>query len=259
MAKEHQRETVMLTGAAGQIGEVMTPYLAKQYDLVLVDKEKTELDASLKKQVRQIERDLSDPEQTKGLLKDIDYVVHLAGDPRPDADFYDSLLDANFKVTFNLFKEAVESTQVKRVVFASSIHAVGGYPLDTQVSVDMYPRPADLYGVSKVYAEVLASHLAFKHDQPFIGIRIGGFDGIDGEQETLENLIKYLSPKDMCHLVDRCLKAEMKRPFLLVNGVSNNTYNRLDIHQAREEIQYHPEDNAFETYGSFKEMTDDTE
>ncbi|MEC6747974.1 NAD(P)-dependent oxidoreductase [Marinilactibacillus sp. XAAS-LB27] len=256
MSEQVQKQTLMLTGATGQIGKVLTPHLADTYHLVVVDKDLSELDKDLSNKVKKVECNLSDPKQTKDLLKDIDYVVHLAGDPRPDADFYDSLLDANFKVTFNLFKEAVETKSVERVIFASSIHAVGGYPLDTQVNVDMIPRPADLYGVSKVYAEVLASHFAFKHQKTFIGIRIGGFDGIEGESETLENLIKYLSPRDMCHLVDRCLNASLKKPFLLVNGVSDNTYKRLDIQEARETIQYEPQDNAFEQYGLFEKITD---
>lgn len=256
MNEESKRPTLLLTGATGSIGKVLTPHLQKSYDLILVDKDLSDLESELRETSQLIEVDLSDPENCKGILDEVDYMVHLAGDPRADAEFYDSLFDANFKVTYNLFREASQSERVKRILFASSIHAVGGYPLDTQVNTDMYPRPADLYGVSKAYMEVLASYYAFKSLKEFIGIRIGGFEGLEGDTETLENMMKYLSPDDMCHLVDRCLEAELKRPFLLVNGVSDNTFKRLDITQAREDIDYYPKDNAFEMYNVFTETKD---
>lgn len=254
--KQNERKTVMVTGATGNIGQVLTPHLHQSYDLTLVDKDLSGIEDEMRDKAQLLERDLSDPDQTVGILEGIDYLIHLAGDPRPDADFYGSLLDANFKVTFNLFKEAAATEKLKRTIFASSIHAVGGYPLDTQVNVEMYPRPADLYGVSKAYMEVLASYFAFNFEKEFIGIRIGGFKGIEGKSETLENMMKYLSPKDMCHLIDRCLVSTLKRPFLLVNGVSDNTFKRLDITQAREDIAYYPEDNAFEIYNVFTETED---
>lgn len=256
MSKNKLRKKIVLTGATGNIGSVLTPYLHESYDLTLVDLDLSDISDSLKDTIELIETDLSDPDNTKGILENADYLIHLAGDPRPDADFYESLLDANFKATFNLFTEAVKTKGLKRILFASSIHAVGGYPLDTQVNTDMYPRPADLYGVSKAYMEVLASHFAFKEGKEFIGIRIGGFEGLEGENETLENMMKYLSPDDMCHLIDRCLIADLKRPFLLVNGISDNTFKRLDITQAREEIAYYPKDNAFDIYTVFKGKED---
>lgn len=256
MTQDSDKPVLLLTGATGNIGNVLTPYLLKHYNLILVDLDLSEVDDEVREKSQLIEKDLTDPKNCEGLLDGVDYVVHLAGDPRADAEFYESLFDANFKLTYNLFREAAQATDLKRLIFASSIHAVGGYPLDTQVNTAMFPRPADLYGVSKAYMEVLASYYAFKTGKEFVGIRIGGFEGIEGENETLENLIKYLSPDDMCQLVSRCLEAPLKRPFLLVNGVSDNTFKRLDITQAREDIGYDPKDNAFDIYQVFNETTD---
>ena len=56
----------------------------------------------------------------------------------------------------------------------------------------------------------------------------------------------YLSKRDMNHLIDCCLKAELQEPFLLVNGISNNTFPRLSIDEARVKLNYQPQDNAFE-------------
>ena len=56
----------------------------------------------------------------------------------------------------------------------------------------------------------------------------------------------YFSARDMNHLVDCCLKAELDEPYLLVNGLSNNTFKRLSIDEAKTKLGYQTKDNAFE-------------
>ncbi|MEK6189792.1 MAG: NAD(P)-dependent oxidoreductase, partial [Carnobacterium alterfunditum] len=143
---------------------------------------------------------------------------------------------------------------IKRIIFASSIHTVDAYPQNVQVATTDPVRPADLYGVSKVYLEGLASHYAFTTGLESIGIRIGTFrsDAIP-VIDTPGAMSDYLSSRDMCHLIDCCLTATLKQPFLLVNGVSNNTFPRLDIDQARVDIGYQPKDDGFKMYGYFKQ------
>jgi len=46
-------------------------------------------------------------------------------------------------------------------------------------------------------------------------------------------------------LIDCCLAAELDEPFLLVNGISNNRFPRMDISQAHFDIGYTPQDDAF--------------
>lgn len=246
--------SILITGATGQIGVVLVDYLKDKYDLTLVDVDFSDTPEELIEDTTTKNIDLSKPGNWNGLLKGIDYVIHLAGDANPEADFYDSLLDLNFKIPYNLFEEArLEGNQVKRIIFASSVHAIGGYPDNVQVDTSDYPRPADMYGVSKIFMEALASYHAYTHNQESIGIRIGGFDGeISPEIANADVLATYLSKRDMCHLINRCLEAELSRPFLLVNGVSNNRFPRMDITQAHFDIGYTPEDDAFEIQGSGK-------
>lgn len=244
--------SVLITGASGNIGVVLTEYLKAKHDLTLVDVDFSEMPKELLEGTTTKEVDLVDPKNWEGLLEGIDYVIHLAGDPRPDADFYDTLLDLNYKVPHNLFEEArKETNHVKRIIFASSVHAISGYPLNVQVKTSDYPRPGDLYGVSKVYMEALASFHAYNHNQESIGIRIGGFDSeIDPEIADADGLATHLSKRDMCHLIDRCLEAEIHEPFLLVNGVSNNRFPRMDISQAHFDLGYQPQDDAFKIQGN---------
>jgi len=52
----------------------------------------------------------------------------------------------NYCRTYNVFLAAKKSG-VKRVIFASSVHAVSGYPMDKQVRTTDPVNPGDLYGM----------------------------------------------------------------------------------------------------------------
>lgn len=245
---------ILITGATGTIGEVLTTHLKKNHELTLVDIDFSKSDKELVKGTTTKELDLSVLDNWKGLLEGIEYVIQLAGDPSPDAEFYGSLLDLNYKLPHNLYIEAAKSDSIKRIIFASSIHAVDAYPQNIQVATNDPVRPADLYGVSKVYLEGLASHYAFTTGLESIGIRIGDFKGDElPALDAPEAMSNYLSGKDMCHLVDCCLTATLNEPFILVNGISNNTFPRLDIDQARVDIGYKPKDNGFNLLGYFNQ------
>lgn len=239
---------ILITGANGNIGSVLSEHLKNKHELTLVDINFSNLTDSLKAETKCLNIDLVQRENWFGILNNIDYVIHLAGEPDPEADFYDSLLDLNYKVPHNLFDEAINSN-VKRIIFASSVHTIMGYPKNVQVKTSDYPKPADAYGVSKVYLEALASYHAYTAKQEAIGIRIGGFDSkIDPGVTDMDGLAIHLSKRDMCHLIDCCLAAELAEPFLLVNGVSNNRFPRMDISQAHFAIGYTPQDDAFKIF-----------
>ena len=251
--------TIMITGASGNIGRILADHLKESYELTLVDIHFHNVDPALLEGTIVKELDLTVAGNWDGLLEGIDYVIHLAGNPSPDAIFDDELIDLNYKMPYYLFKESTKYENfVKRIIFASSIHAVSAYPKNVQVHVDEPVRPGDIYGVSKVYLEGLASHFAFTEGQESIGIRIGNFDeNLDDPIVDEAGLAEYLSPRDLCHLVDCALKAKLVEPFLLVNGLSDNRFPRLDISQARTAIGYRPLDDAFVLKGFFKDDNGD--
>src|SRR5262249_39621390 len=84
-------------------------------------------------------------------------VVHLAANPDPSAS-WESLLPDNFITTYNMFTAAQEAG-CRRLIFASSIHAVWNYPREVVVKPDMPIWPENIYGVSKCFGEALASSL----------------------------------------------------------------------------------------------------
>ena len=65
------------------------------------------------------------------------------------------------------------SKGVKRVVFASSNHAVGFYPRHHHIGIDVTVRPDSRYGVSKAFGEALGSLYADKHGLRVLCLRIG--------------------------------------------------------------------------------------
>lgn len=239
---------ILITGAAGNIGQQLTAYLQDKHSLRLVDVDFTAMPEKLQSTNEVIETDLAKLENWPALLVDIDYVIQLAGNPAVDAEMSD-LMELNYRLPYNFFHSAKDSVSLKRVIYASSFHASTGYPADIQVKVNDKPRPDSLYGVSKVYLENLASYYAYQHGVESIGIRIAAYTKTqdkDTYHEGKYEQAEYLSEADMNHLIDCCLKAELIEPALVVNGLSNNTFKRIDIETARQKLDYQPKDNGFE-------------
>ena len=239
----------MITGATGTIGVEVSRYLINKHSLTLVAQDFSTLPKELADRSTLVTADLTEPDNWEGVLDDIEYIIQFAGQADQNAEFYSSLLDLNYKVPHNLYQAAMHAPKLKRVIVASSIHAVDAYPENTQVKVTDPIRPKNLYGVSKVYIEALATYHAYVNGIESIAIRIADYKASDDELEPdadKNGMAMYLSKRDMNHLIDCCLNAELQEPFLLVNGISNNTFPRLSIDEARVKLNYQPQDNAFE-------------
>ena len=113
---------VLLTGAAGTIGTVLRNYLSKRFDLVLTD---TKPPGDLTSEETFMEADITNKAEVRDLMHGVEAVIHLGGIP-VEVDF-ESIEQANIKGTFHVMEAAAEAG-VERLIFASSIHAVGFYP-----------------------------------------------------------------------------------------------------------------------------------
>ena len=237
------RRRVLITGAAGRIGTAFRTQYAEQYEFRLVDRRPVDEPAGHESLVA----DLVDLEQARRACEGIDTVLHLAADPSPSATFYDTLLPLNIQMTYNMFHAAVEQG-CRRIIFASSIHAVNAYPLDYQVHPDDPVRPGDLYGVTKCFGEALCGYYGHRQGLSCIAIRIGAFGTPEAVQNSDDSrlLSLWVSHRDLSQLIHRCIEAPDTIRSLIVQGVSDNQLKRLDISNAREILGYAPEDNAFE-------------
>jgi nucleoside-diphosphate-sugar epimerase len=233
---------VLITGAAGRIGTAFRQRYGDQYSLRLVDARPVADPGSHEA----ITADLVQLEAAQAACAGMDTVIHLAADPSPRATFYGTLRSLNIQMTYNLFHAAVEQG-CRRLIFASSIHAVNAYPLDYQIHPDDPIRPGDLYGVTKVFGEALCSYYADREGLSCIAIRIGAFGTPDrlGDCGDSRLLSLWVSHDDLSQLLYRCVEAPDDVRFLLVQGVSDNQLKRMDISNARKILGYEPQDNAF--------------
>jgi uronate dehydrogenase len=194
------------------------------------------------------ELELADPAACQAACRGIDTVVHLAADPSSRAGFYESLLDNNIKGTYNIFQAAKEEG-CRRVVYASSVQVISGYPLDVQAHPESPVKPLNMYAVSKCFGEAVAHYFAMAEGLSSIAIRIGSFEGNQTwtETPTARNLSTFVSKRDLSHLIVCCIEAQNIR-FAIAHGVSNNRFKRMDITSTREILGYAPQDDSFQWF-----------
>jgi uronate dehydrogenase len=163
-------------------------------------------------------------------------VVHLAAIPHEDT--WEALLRTNIDGTYRVL-EAARRAGVRRVVLASSCHAVGFYPWSGTAPADRPVRPDTFYGVSKAAGEALGSLYADRHGLQVVSLRIGAC--IDRPLTTFDLGI-WLSPGDAVRLVDAALRGPVDGP-TVVYGTSANTRAWWDLTGARA-LGYAPQDDA---------------
>ena len=243
-SKQTDARLVLVTGAAGNIGSYFAEQNRGRYRLRLMvrDAEKGE---ELAKYGEVISGDITDLEQMKEHCRGVDTVLHLAASASPSST-WDEILPANIIGTYNMFV-AAKSAGCRRVIYASSIHAVSGYPADVQVKTSDPVNPGDLYGVSKCFGEALARYCAEKEDLSAIALRIGAFQPIETAQDeaNIGLLDAFVSQRDLNQLITLCIDAEHIQ-WAVFNGLSNNRFKRLDLSDARELVGYEPLDDLAE-------------
>jgi dTDP-4-dehydrorhamnose reductase len=237
-----QRRRVLVTGAAGNIGSYFAEHSKAKYDLRLMVQERNDEAAALEQFGEVVEADLGDLNRMKQICAGIDTVLHLAADASPSAT-WDSLLNANIIGTYNTLV-AAKSAGCRRVIYASSIHAVSGYAEDVQVKTSEPVNPGDLYGVTKCFGEALGRYMAEQEGLSVIALRIGSFQPLEEAQseDSLEMLDSFVSQRDLNQLIERCIDTEKIR-FAILHGVSDNRFKKLDISDARELVGYAPQDD----------------
>jgi uronate dehydrogenase len=220
---------VLLTGAAGGIGGMLRERLPSYgLRLRLFDREPLE---------GGVTGDIVDPTALDAALDGVDAVVHLAG--RSKEAPWPDIREANVEGTFQLF-ETARRREVRRVVYASSNHAVGFTPRGIDdLPADAPPRPDTLYGVSKVFGEALGRYYADRYDMQVACLRIGTCTTTPPDYRSLAT---WLSPDDCGRLVHAALTAP-DLTYALAWGISANTRRWWSLDAGRA-IGYEPLDDA---------------
>lgn len=239
-----RRRKVLVTGAAGNIGSYFAKNAGRRYELRLMVRDDSEA-RKIAQYGEVVQADLADLNQLKNICRGIDTVVHLAADPDAGAS-WDSLLPANIIGTYNMLV-AAKAARCRRLIYASSIHAISGYPADVQVKAADPVNPGDLYGVSKCFGEAMCRYMAEQEGLSTIALRIGAFQPRESAQheQSLSMLDAWVSRRDLNQLIERCIDVDDLQ-FAIFHGLSDNRFKRMDISNARELVGYAPQDDLTE-------------
>lgn len=225
---------IILTGAAGRLGSYLREPLSKLTD-ELVSSDIVHDIGKLYHGEKYISADLTKYDEIHALLSDADMVVHFGA--HPDEAPFEQLLGPNFIGAYNIWEAAFQNG-VRRVVYASSIHAVGMYPKTEFIGTDVPHRPDSFYGLAKCFAEDLARMYWEKRGLEAVCLRI-----ISCAQVTSPRALgTWLSYDDLIHLVTRAVDAPITG-FSIIYGVSNNDRAGVDNSTAQF-LGYRPKDNA---------------
>src|ERR1700733_10883045 len=229
--------TILITGAAGRIGTMLRPRLARP-GRVLRLLDVVPLPGGPGAGEEAITASVTDLAAMTAACADADAIIHLGGISTEDA--WAPILDVNINGTYTVF-EAARRAGVPRVVFASSNHAVGFTPRDAfPVPDEAAPVPDTYYGVSKAAGEALAALYAHRYGLEAICVRIlSCFD----RPRDARMLATWLSPDDAGRLFEACLTAPAPG-FRVIYGVSANTRGGWVSLDGARALGYEPQDDA---------------
>jgi len=227
---------VLLTGAAGNLGRQLRGALAAWADVVRVSDIASLGDTAPHEEAAVV--DLADRAAVHALLEGVDAVVHLGG-ISVEAPF-DDLLDSNIRGLYNLYS-AAQRHGVRRVIYASSNHAVGFHPVTSVLDVDVPLRPDCLYGVTKCFGEALSRYYFDRFGLETVCLRIGSSFDVP---KNARMLVTYLSYRDFVELV-RCALFTNRVGHAIVYGVSDNRIKWVDNTKAAF-LGFRPRDSSTE-------------
>ena len=241
---------VLVTGLSGLIGRALRKEVGDRIEL-------SALNRSAVDGVSCHRADITNLAAITPAFEGIDTVVHLAaqvGNPS-----WETVRDVNVTGTYNVY-EAARQARVNRVVFASSGATVSGIESDPPYSdlvagrydgLTAWPmlthlspvRPAGLYGVSKVWGEVLGRQFADTHRLSVICVRIGRVHAQDRPLSPREFSV-WCSQRDIARLFARCIEAPAGLGYELVFGNSRNKWGYRDLEHTRAVLGWEPVDAA---------------
>jgi uronate dehydrogenase len=226
---------IALSGAGGQLGSVVrTALIARGIPLRSAGGSRPLVPLVEGEDV--MHGDLRDPAVVDRLMEGVDVLIHFAGTsverPLPE------IIDNNLRGLVEVY-EGARRHGVRRVVFASSNHAIGMYPVTEHLGLDCPLRPDGFYGLSKVWGEALARMYWDKHGIESICVRIGSC--VERPTEP-RHLSTWFGHADLLHFLDRCVEAK-DVGFMVVWGVSANKRSWWD-NTGAERLGYQPTQDA---------------
>ncbi len=248
------RKKVLVTGASGLIGSYVIGDLGDKYEFHGLSRRPV---AGIPHTVA----DITDFAAVRTASQGMDMVLHLAAETQ-DYDNYEKVVAVTMGGTLNVYRAAQE-VGVKRVVFGSAGSTMLGYqfdptsiyaqladnklqrmPADARMILHTDPaRPADFYSVGKLFGEHTGRLFSDKYGMSVLVIRIGAV--LPDDQPTIvRELPGFLSLRDLCSMVDKCLSAPPELKFDIFHAVSENARRWRDTDHAKRVLGWQPKDSS---------------
>ena len=206
---------ILLTGAAGGLGRVLRERIGAWADVVRLSDIAIDVLGAARSGEEIVACDLANKAAVLAMMDGVDVVLHFGGLSTEHA--FDDIMQANILGTANVY-EAVHKCAVKRVVFASSNHAVGFYRTTDVIDADAPTRPDTFYGVSKCFGESLSRYYYDRLGIETVCVRIGSSFP---EPLNRRMMTTYFSYDDLVELL-RCALFAPRVGHTIVFGQSDN-------------------------------------
>ncbi len=225
---------LLITGAAGNLGRVLREGLAPLATTLRLTDRGDMGKAADNEELMPAE--LSDFDAILDVVAGCDAIVHFGAAPieRP----WEEVLDSSIRGGYHVY-EAARRHGVKRIVYASSIHAVGFERREVGADTDTPHNPDTLYGVSKCFVEDLAKLYYNKWGIESALLRI---NSCFPKPVDRRHMATWLSFGDLVQLVERCLVSE-RIGHTVVYGISDNREAFFSNHKVAH-LGYRPQDSA---------------
>ena len=256
---------ILLTGISGTVGSLLAPELGRDHEVFGVDLRPSDWPNST-------QADLCDPTALPPIFEGIDVVVHLAADPRHEVEIgWEELTNPNLIATARMY-DAAHDAGVRRVIFVSSMHTMGGYEFDEPylsivsgrldgldpasiplVKGDDPPRPDSRYGATKIFGESLGRYYTEggNIDRPderpmeVICVRLGTLPRSNRPERDYRSQVSWFSRRDAVGFFRACVE-QPGINYEIIYGASNNTWKIYDTPYAYNLLNFVPADDASE-------------
>jgi nucleoside-diphosphate-sugar epimerase len=230
---------VIMTGAAGNIGNKIRSFLGEKYSLTLIDRAKLDCEKT-------IQADLTYYDQRwVQHIEEKSTVLHLAANPHTNAS-WEELIPDNIDALLNICHSCVEK-DVDRLIFASSCHTMAGYRDKScdLITADMPPWPDCNYGISKLVGERICKSFSDRYSLSVLCLRIGwvprGKQPGLNSNDWLKSL--WLSDRDLIQIVEKSIEAR-GITFIILYAMSNNGLTQWDLASTMRVLNYKPQDGS---------------
>lgn len=231
--------TILIIGAGGRVGRILTRELGGEHDLLLGDVQPLD-------DPRFVPLDVLDFEQARQAVARADAVAHLAiadsvrRGGTGGVEYAQEQLQVQVTGTYNVLRAAAEEGR-KRVAYASSISAVQGYPPAVMVGAEHRHLGGGLYGLTKGFGEELCRMFASDHRLPVTVLRLGHVYVEEHHGDEAPRHEPYwVHERDVARAFRAALQ-EPAPPFAIVHIVGDNVGRHWDLEPARGLLGWEPQ------------------